>query len=829
MNTNEITYTQELQKAIEIAQLIAKENSNKFYSSPHFLKAILNRDLSLLKQLESMGIDVFFILEWADVRIEEMPKSSQVFSPSPDEAIDKIIDEADAVRILNGFDEIDLLCVMTAISTPGVGFNFDQLKAFPVSRNELLEEKLDSDVFLPNQTELAKANKNTFLSKYCINKSKELKKNTQKLAVAREFEINSIIDTLCRFSKPNVLLIGDHGVGKTALINGFIQNINNNQVPNLLQDTKVYEIDLSALIAGASYKGEIEDRLKNIFQELRTQSKAILIIEEIHTLLDKQGNDSGASNIIKSELSKGLTIIATSTIEEYTKRIEKDQGLSSMFEIRKIQEATDEATFRMVMLNVERLKNHHKIMVNDDTLWESIRLSKRYLKENSLPESAINLIDYTMSVLKTAGETFLKEKEYLDKKVKALVENEEELSEKELFMQCKWLLNDLLQKTSYLNTLAEQKEKSEVLDFNNSDAVLNYVSLLLERLQKIALEKRTTIEPLDLALIVATKTGIPIGKLQEEEKLRLNQMETILQERVVGQNHAIEIISEAILESRSGLSKAGQPIGSFFFLGPTGTGKTELAKSLASFLFQDENAIIRFDMSEFKEEHSAALLYGAPPGYVGYEEGGLLVNKIRQKPYSIVLFDEIEKAHNSVFDVFLQIMDEGKLHDRLGKEGDFSNAIVLFTSNIGADFIVDSFSKGAIPQSNDLLEIMTGHFRPEFLGRITEIIPFAPISKDNAIKILEVHLKKEFLNLAKNLKIDIEISQEVKGYLAHNGYNIKYGARPLKGIIRNELRRPLAKKIISSVFKEGDKIQIFLFEGSINWKLISSNLEFKNN
>ncbi|WP_296151330.1 ATP-dependent Clp protease ATP-binding subunit [uncultured Flavobacterium sp.] len=817
MNTNEITYTQELQKAIEIAQLIAKENSNKSYSSAHFLKAILNRDFSLLKQLESMGIDVFFLLEWADVRIEEMPKSSQVFSPVPDEAIDKIIDEADAVRILNGLNEIDLLCVMTAISTPGVGFNFDQLKAFPVSRNELLDEKIDADAPFPNQNGQLKTTKNTFLSKYCINKSKELKKSTEKFAVAREFEINSIIDTLCRLSKPNVLLIGDHGVGKTALINGFVQNINNNQVPNLLQDTKVYEIDLSTLIAGASYKGEIEDRLKNIFQEVRMQSKSIIIIEEIHTLLDKQGNDSGASNIIKGELAKGLTIIATSTIEEYTKRIEKDQGLSSMFEIRKIYEAPDEDNFRMVKLNVERLKNHHKIMVSEDTLWESIRLSKRYLKENSLPESAINLIDYTMSVLKTAGETFLKEKENLNERVKILAENKEKVSEKELFAESKWLLNDLLQKTSYLNTLAEQKEKNESLVFNNSEDVLNHVLQLIEKLQKIALEKRTNIEPLDLALIVASKTGIPIGKLQEEEKQRLNQMEAMLQERVVGQNHAIEIVSEAILESRSGLSKAGQPIGSFFFLGPTGTGKTELAKSLASFLFQDENAIIRFDMSEFKEEHSAALLYGAPPGYVGYEEGGLLVNKIRQKPYSIVLFDEIEKAHSSVFDVFLQIMDEGKLHDRLGKEGDFSNSIVLFTSNIGADFIVDSFSKSIIPQSNQLLEIMTGHFRPEFLGRITEIIPFAPISKENAIKILEVHVKKEFTDLANNLNIKVNIAQEVKEYLADNGYNIKYGARPLKGIIRNELRRPLAKKLIADEFKEGDEINIILNNQKIEW------------
>ena len=300
-------------------------------------------------------------------------------------------------------------------------------------------------------------------------------------------------------------------------------------------------------------------------------------------------------------------------------------------------------------------------------------------------------------------------------------------------------------------------------------------------------------------------------------------MENVLAQRVVGQDHAIAIVSEAILESRSGLNKAGQPIGSFFFLGPTGTGKTELAKSLAEFLFQDENAIIRFDMSEFKEEHSAALLYGAPPGYVGYEEGGLLVNKIRQKPYAIVLFDEIEKAHSSVFDVFLQIMDEGKLHDRLGKEGDFSNAIVLFTSNIGSEFIVQSFEKGNIPTSSELLERMSGYFRPEFLGRLTETIPFAPISKGNALKIFEIHLKKELLDLVKNINIQLEITDIAKEQLSEEGYDIKYGARPLKGVIRAKLRRPLAKKIIAGEFKEGDSIIADWQEGKIVWNRKEDN------
>jgi ATP-dependent Clp protease ATP-binding subunit ClpA len=306
--------------------------------------------------------------------------------------------------------------------------------------------------------------------------------------------------------------------------------------------------------------------------------------------------------------------------------------------------------------------------------------------------------------------------------------------------------------------------------------------------------------------------------MQSSERDRLLNTEEHLKKRVVGQDHAIKSISEAILESRSGLSKAGQPIGSFFFLGPTGTGKTELAKTLAEFLFLEEASLIRFDMSEFKEEHSAALLYGAPPGYVGYEEGGLLVNKIRQQPYAVVLFDEIEKAHTSVFDIFLQILDEGKLHDRLGKEGDFSNSVILFTSNIGSEFIINSFAKGEIPKSNDMLEIMGRHFRPEFLGRLTEIVPFAPISERDVVKIFEIHLK----NLYKSLElqgIQLNIQQEAKELLAKSGYTPKYGARPLVGVIRNSLRRPLSKMIIAGEIGRGDTVNLKAGpEGEIIWE-----------
>jgi len=332
---------------------------------------------------------------------------------------------------------------------------------------------------------------------------------------------------------------------------------------------------------------------------------------------------------------------------------------------------------------------------------------------------------------------------------------------------------------------------------------------ILAGLKNIAGEKVDSLKNSDLAAIVSRRTGIPLGKVQTKERDKLANMEEYFKRRVIGQDHALKTISDSILESRSGLKKAGQPIGSFFFLGPTGTGKTELAKTLSEFLFQDEQFLIRFDMSEFKEEHSAALLYGAPPGYVGYEEGGLLVNKIRQKPYSVVLFDEIEKAHPSVFDIFLQILDEGKLHDRLGKVGDFSNAIILFTSNIGSDFIVESFNKGDLPTSEKLMEIMSNHFRPEFLGRLTEIVPFAPISKENVVKIFDIHLK-HFLKQLDDMGIELEFETRTKDILALSGFTPRYGARPIVGVIRNQLRRPISKLIITDKVKSGSKVLVTL-------------------
>jgi len=630
--------------------------------------------------------------------------------------------------------------------------------------------------------------------------------------IGRENELREITEILGRRHKSNVLILGDPGVGKTSVVNGFAQNILNKKVPAVLSEARIFELDFGSLIAGASYKGEVEDRLKNIIKEIQQFDKAILFIDELHMLLDKQGGASGAANLLKPEMSRGnLTVIGTSSVDNFTKFIEPDEAFARQFEVVKIEEPDEKKTNRMLKEIIPGYEKHHGIQAGEEVISEAIRLSKRYLKERSLPDSAIDLIHHTMSGVRLMSDVSSKKIEELKTEIEKYSADTEAS-----FQELEWFYKDLKNQLSPI-LFTKLEESDQLPQFETGKDILDHCRKLLNEMESVAGIKIEKLDKTDIGAIVAGRTGIPLGKIQSKERERLLNIEEYLKKRVIGQDHALKSIAEAIQESRSGLNKSGQPIGSFFFLGPTGTGKTELAKSLAEFLFQDESFMIRFDMSEFKEEHSAALLYGAPPGYVGYEEGGLLVNKIRQKPYSVVLFDEIEKAHTSVFDIFLQIMDEGKLHDRLGKEGDFSNSIVLFTSNIGSQYIVDSFAKGEIPPSDKLMEIMTNHFRPEFLGRLTEILPFAPISEKNVVKIFDIHLKSLLKSLDEK-GITLILDQEAKEKLALSGYNPKYGARPIVGVIRNQLRRPFSRLIISGKVAKGSVVKILVENGEIIWK-----------
>lgn len=425
------------------------------------------------------------------------------------------------------------------------------------------------------------------------------------------------------------------------------------------------------------------------------------------------------------------------------------------------------------------------------------------------------MIDRTMALIKATNDIAVKVLQRITEKISALESSEK--SEDVIKNELKWIHLEIVNRISPI--VIGQVEVKDLNAILTAEEQLAYIKELMNDLSVIASQKIETVNVSHLLAVVAQKTGIPMGNIQSKEREKLVNAEEILRKRVVGQDHAIRIVLDSIFEARSGLNKKGQPMGSFFFLGPTGTGKTELAKSLADFLFQDETAILRFDMSEYKEEHSVALLYGAPPGYVGYEEGGLLVNQIRKKPYSVVLFDEIEKAHRSVFDLFLQILDEGKLHDRLGRVGDFSNALILFTSNIGSQYIFDSFAKGVIPAHTDMLDVMQGNFRPEFLARLTEIVPFSPITEEIVLMIFNIHLKNLLKTLAEQ-HITLSISEEARHHIAMRGFNAQYGARPILGIIRKDIRRPLSKMIISGELKAGDKVSLQLDESKkLIWEI----------
>lgn len=734
-------------EAFQIAEAYAKENMNAAIEPAHILKALLHKDIGLVSFIEkTLDADYYYILEWADMRIKMSKKSSDSSLKSFSALTKAVVSEADSIRANSKKESIDPISLLIAVVTPGVGFTFEQLKTLPLQKECIVAAcgSQNGKITTSSNIETKKHSKSSggkSIEAYCILKNQQQADGKLSESIGFEDELGEIYGILGRKTKSNILITGESGVGKTALVNAFVQAITNGKVPTYLQNAQVYELDTVALSIGVSYKSEIEGRMKKILDELSYKDNSILVIESFDKLMDKQGTLNGTINLLKASLNQGLLCICTSSIEGFTKNIETDKEITGKFERIIIEEPSVDATDAILQIVVKSFETFHNLKVSDDFTINSIRLAKRYFSEKHLPDSAIDLIDRTMALLK--------------------------------------IKNDL-----------NPEEKKDIV----------CVEHLME--------------------VVSQKTGIPLGNVQAAERDRLLNAEDILKKRVVGQDHAIKAVLDSIYESRSGLNKKGQPIGSFFFLGPTGTGKTELAKSLAEFLFQDDTAILRFDMSEYKEEHSVALLYGAPPGYVGYEEGGLLVNQIRQKPYSIVLFDEIEKAHRSVFDLFLQILDEGKLHDRLGRVGDFSNALIIFTSNIGSQYVFEQFGKNVVPTHNDMLEVMQGHFRPEFLARLTEIVPFAPINEKIVTMIFNIHLKG-LLKTLREQDITLDVDDKAVHKIAMSGFNAQYGARPILGILRKDIRRPLSKMIISGELKGGDSVTLTIDENDeLKWDIL---------
>ena len=725
-----------------IANSFAEEYCSDAIYPAHLFKAILHKEIGLVRFIETeLDKDYYYLQDWADVQMQLSPRAVR---PMRDLDFSKeseaVLEEAENYKVKFNLDECTDVCVLAALVTPGVGFSFDQLKTLPLTPSDIsakmgggvnVEAPYMDGAELTKKTSATGSGKGC-LAKYCTDLTAVARAGNLDNVIGFEKEIGIIFEILGRKTKANLLITGEAGVGKTSLVNGFVRELAADKVPGFLSGALAYELDTASLGGDAQYKGEVEDRFKNVITEIESLPNAVLVIEKIDKLFDKQGSLFGASTILKNELSKGrLQLLATSSIDGYTKNIETDKEMVSNLEKISIEEPTVDQTMEILKGIMPSYEDYHKLTIDETVMSESIRLAKRYLTEKSLPASAIDLIDRTMAHVKVDNDMGSEEQHHTELKTE------------------------------------------------------------------------------DLSAVVAKQTGIPLGKVQTQERDRLMGGEETLKKRVVGQDHAVKKVLDAVYEARSGLNKKGQPMGSFFFLGPTGTGKTELSKALAEFLFGDESALLRFDMSEFKEEHSVALLYGAPPGYVGYEEGGLLVNKIRQNPYSVVLFDEIEKAHKSVFDLFLQILDEGKLHDRLGRVGDFSNALILFTSNIGAQTIVEKFNSGVIPENNELMDIMQGYFRPEFLARLTEIVPFSPITDKTVTSIFDIQMKG-LLKLLDEQNITLELTPEARETIALRGYNQQYGARPILGIIRKELRHPISKMLIAGKIKSGDHITVTL-------------------
>lgn len=811
INLNETVKT-----AIRISQSIAREYYNANYGAPHLLKALLHKEIGIRDFILSMDKDLGYFEEWAEMRIEDFPKAGVVADIQPDGKIPAVFEEADNIRLKLGLLEINPICVLAALARPNIAFTTDQLKSFPLRENEIFDlyvsgKQTVSAIGMSNVSSFITSEESgamplVNLMKYCVDKTALAQDMKVHSIVSRDKETRMMMEILGRHSKPNVMIIGDSGVGKTALVDGLAHDIVNGKIPPYLAGTVVYELDTGALIAGATYKGEIEDRIKNIIKEIRGVDNAILFIDEIHVLLDPKQGNSGAANILKPELSKGdLTVIGATTIDEYRKQIEPDHAFSRRFEVLQVSEPDISSAILMMHSVLPRYSKFHKLEISKEAVEECVRMAKRYDKDRRLPDSAIDLMDRTMSATKMVNDTAKDDIQHFTQEL-ANIEGAVEKSNEERLEDLRFLYFSMQNRLSPI-LLGIITDETDVKEIEDPQKLFNYINKSLDVLRDFAKEKITAIQPHEIAAIISSKTGIPIGKVQAQEKERLLGMEDLLRRRVVGQDGALKSLVDAILESRSGLNKAGQPIGSFFLLGPTGTGKTELAKSLAEVLFNDEKAMIRFDMSEFKEEHSAALLYGAPPGYVGYEEGGLLVNKIRQQPYAVVLFDEIEKAHQSVYDIFLQIMDEGKLHDRLGKEGDFSNAIVLFTSNVGSEWLTGQLKQGITPTNTQLMEVMGQYFRPEFLARLSEIVPFSPINETMLLKIFNIQLRSLEEALRKQ-GIELEIDEETRKMLAERGFTPKYGARQVAGTIRTHLRRPISRLIVGNKLTHGQKLTV---------------------